>query len=68
MVKKIALFAESVGRIVLEVAPEHVQDVLRTVPHSTSIGTVTAADRFVVDGVLDLGVGELVEAFTRTQR
>lgn len=57
-----ALFAESIGRLVVEVAPEALDEFLHTVP-GTVIGTVTADEALAFPGIEPLPVAALVDAF-----
>jgi phosphoribosylformylglycinamidine synthase len=58
-----ALFAESVGRLVVEVAPDDVERFLATVGNATRLGTVTAEPMLVLPGVGAIAVADLATAF-----
>jgi phosphoribosylformylglycinamidine (FGAM) synthase-like enzyme len=58
------LFSESAGRVLLCVAPDRVGEVLAragTVP-ATELGS-TGGDRLVIEGLVDVGVPEVVDAW-----
>jgi phosphoribosylformylglycinamidine synthase len=58
-----ALFAESIGRLVVEVAPADVEGFLATVGTATRLGTVAADPVLRLPGVAPLAVAELAAAF-----
>jgi phosphoribosylformylglycinamidine synthase len=61
-----ALFAESVGRVVLEVAPGHVEHVLDTLgDEAVVLGHVITDPQFVLPSGLTLAVSDLAAAFHR---
>ena len=62
----VALFSESTGRIICEVAPDDVTDVLAAIPGATVIGTVVAEPTLTIDGHFAVPVGDLVDAFNRS--
>jgi phosphoribosylformylglycinamidine synthase len=61
------LFSEASGRVVVCVAPDRVEEVVARagVVTVTDIGGV-GGDRLVVDGLVDLSVGEVTSAFRDT--
>ena len=62
-----ALFSESVGRLVVEVAPGDVDRfVARLGGRVTRLGTVTAEPLLIVPGLDELAVDELAAIFTGT--
>jgi len=63
----VALFSESVGRIICEVAPEHVATVLASVAGSAVVGAVTAEQQLTISGEFAITVDELVSAFNRSE-
>jgi phosphoribosylformylglycinamidine synthase subunit PurSL len=66
-----ALFSESIGRLLVEIAPADVAEFTRGMgPHAaTRVGVVTEADAIVVAGVGQIALSTLVDAFTgRTVR
>ena len=62
----VALFSESAGRIICEVAPDDVEDLLATIRGATVIGTVTAEPTLAVRGHFEVPVDDLVDAFNRS--
>ena len=58
-----ALFAESVGRLVVEVAPSDVEGFLGAVGAATRLGTVTAEPVLVLPGLGAIAVDDLAAAF-----
>ena len=62
----VALFSESSGRIICEVAPEHVGAVLAAIPGATAIGTVTSQPTLSIRSQFDIPVDDLVAAFNRS--
>jgi phosphoribosylformylglycinamidine synthase subunit PurSL len=61
-----ALFAESLGRLVVEVAPRDLERFRRMLGSEvTIIGDVTEDDDLVVPGMRPLAVSELADAFNR---
>jgi phosphoribosylformylglycinamidine synthase subunit PurSL len=59
-----ALFAESVGRLVLEVRPDDVQRLIEVVGPVHRIGLVTAEPVLALPGIAPIPVADLVAAFT----
>ena len=62
----VALFSESAGRIICEVAPEHVEELLAVIPGATIIGTVVDEPTLAIRGHFDISVHDLVHAFNRS--
>ena len=60
-----ALFAESVGRLVVEVRPDDVDAFLATAGPAHRLGTVTADPVLRLPGVAPLAVADLAAAFHR---
>jgi phosphoribosylformylglycinamidine synthase len=60
----VGLFSESVGRLVLEVDPRHVDEVLATVPTARVVGVVTGGDMLELPGTSPLPLGSLVHAWS----
>ena len=60
-----ALFAESVGRLVVEVRPGDIDAFLATVGPAHRLGVVTADPVLRLPGVTPLSVADLVAAFHR---
>jgi phosphoribosylformylglycinamidine synthase len=58
-----ALFAESIGRLVVEVAPDDVERFLLTVGAARRLGTVTADPVLSLPGVAPIPVADLAAAF-----
>ena len=62
----VALFSESTGRIICEVAPEHVDDVIAAIAGATVIGTVVDEPTLTLSGLFALPIDDLVAAFNRS--
>jgi len=62
-----ALFAESIGRLVLEVTAADVDELEQVVGPVTRLGTVTAEPVLRLPGLAPLAVDDLVAAFTRSE-
>ena len=60
-----ALFAESIGRLVVEVAPADVERFLATVGDAVRLGTVTADPVLALPGLAPIPVADLATAFLR---
>jgi phosphoribosylformylglycinamidine synthase subunit PurL len=58
-----ALFSESAGRLVVEVAASDVEAVSAIIGPAHVLGTVTAQPVFTIDGVFEVDLGELTTAF-----
>ncbi|MFV0307763.1 MAG: phosphoribosylformylglycinamidine synthase subunit PurL [Desertimonas sp.] len=61
----VALFAESTGRLILEVAPADLPELARVVGPLHVLGTLVAEPRLSLPGIEALGLDELSDAFHR---
>jgi len=62
-----ALFAESTGRLVVEVAPDDADEFARLAGPAHRLGTVTAERVLALPGLMPITVAELAAAFTGTE-